>query len=241
MKANETERKPIGLSHLLIFCLACGIASAQVAKAQTSGVEILKLKWEKQIKLPRNFDPSVIPDGQVFTGLEARTAVPGTTASPNGADNQARADAAARSRALAPVDYFPNTPGRMPVYYVYSLKIRNAGPKTVVGVAWDYVFLDPDTKAVLGNHQLFNYTKASSGQIVNLRAQQRTRPVTIVKAQSPNSAKDSGKKDLERAVIQCVLYSDGGIWKNPVGRDSACELLRKNQPLRIKNEASLGP
>ena len=95
---------------VILFCIfTCESTLAQSEeKKPSSGVEILKLKWEKQARLPRNFDPSVIPTGQVFSIPESRTTMPGSTAAPIG--DEARREAANRSAALAPVDIFPNTP-----------------------------------------------------------------------------------------------------------------------------------
>jgi hypothetical protein len=213
---------------VLLGIFTCGSVVAQSeSKQPASSIEILKLKWEKQVRLPRNFDPSVIPDGTVFSNMESRTAVPGSTQAPFG--DESRQEAARRSAALGPVDIFPNTPGRMPVFYVYSLKIRNVGAKTIQAVAWDYVFLHATTKAVLGNHHLLSYSIAKPAQTVTLQAPQRTRPVTVVQAGKPD-AKDEAPKFLERAVIQCVLYDDETSWKNPAGRDGVCDLLKKNKP-----------
>jgi len=152
--------------------------------------------------------------------------VPGSTQSPNG--DGVRRDAAERSAALAPVDYFPQTPGRMPVVYLYSMQARNVGSQTVVGIAWDFLFLDSSTNALLGEHQLLSYDKIPSGKTVDLKVAQRTRPITVLRASSPEI---KGKRNIERAVIQCVMYSDGTTWHNPVGREGACEALSKNQPL----------
>ena len=223
---REMPQRTFQLGQLLLLsCLMCGSGWAQAEGAKTnSGVEILKLKWEKQARLPRNFDPSVIPTNDTFRSMEARTAAPGSTQAPYGDD--ARRDAAARSAALAPVDYFPNTPARMPVFYVYSLTIRNNGSKTIQAVAWDYVFLNASSQTVVGNHHLLSYMTVRASQSATLKGTERTRPTTIVSAANvkPNT---TSTKLLERAIIHCVLYDDGTTWRNPAG-DSECDLLKKN-------------
>ena len=212
---------------LPLFALTCVTAWAQAEPAKaSSGIEIVKLKWERQLRVPRNFDPSTVPDNGIFSSMESRTAVPGSTQAPNG--DAVRRDAAERSAALAPVDYFPKAPGRIPVVYLYSMKARNVGSKTVVGVAWDYLFLDSTTNARLGDHQLLSYDKIPPGKTVNLQAAQRTRPFSVLTARPANT---KGMHNLERGVVQCVMYSDGTAWHNPLGREESCEALRKNQPL----------
>jgi hypothetical protein len=217
---------------LLLCNFACASALAQSQTQQPlSNIEILKLRWEKQARLPRNFDPSVIPTGAVFSNMESRTAIPGSIQAPFG--DEARQEAARRSAALAPVDIFPNAPARMPVFYVYSIKIRNDGEKTVSAIAWDYVFIHAITKAVIGNHQLLSYSVIKPGRVVTLRSAQRTRPIAVLQAGKPD-AKGQASRFLERAVIQCVLYADETIWKNPAGRDDVCDLLKKNKPSQTR-------
>src|SRR5581483_6611256 len=69
---------------------------------------------------------------------------------------------------------FPATPGRLPVYYVYSLKIRNDAEKQIEGIAWDYLFLDPNTGAELARHQFLSYAKTPPLHSATLQAQNRT-------------------------------------------------------------------
>ena len=219
------------LTHLvLLSLLITGVAYAQSPRSSTSesGIEILKLKWEKQVTLPRNYDPSTIPDNGVFSTMQSRTSVPGSTQAPIG--DEGRRAAADRSAALAPVDYFPTAPSRMPISYVYSLTIRNAGSKTIEAVAWDFVFIDSQTHAVLGKHQILSYTKSSSGTTVTLHGRERTRPVPVVAVQAADQPKVKTPRMLEQGVIECVRYADGSTWKNPRGQDGICEALNRNQP-----------
>jgi len=222
------------IAYLIIFVLlACGAARAQSGTANTkSGVEILKLKWEKQARLPRNFDPSVIPTNGVFSTMESRTTVPGSTQAPYGDD--ARRDAAARSAALGPVDYFPNAPSRMPFSYQYSLTIRNVGSKTIQAVAWDYVFISPTSQAVVGTHHLLSYRIARPAQGVTLKGSQRSRPVSVLSVATNAVSNKKSAKPLERAVIQCVLYEDETTWHNPAAPEGVCEILKNNMPVKTR-------
>ena len=224
---TEMHQRTFQLGQLLLLSFfLCGSGWAQTEGAKTnSGVEILKLKWEKQARLPRNFDPSVIPTNDTFRTMESRTAVPGSTQAPYGDD--ARRDAAARSAALAPADYFPNAPARMPVFYVYSLTIRNNETKTIQAVAWDYLFINPTSQAVLGAHHVLSYNHVKVSQSATLKGSERARPTRVVSAENAEAKQTS--KPLQRAVIQCVLYEDGTSWQNPARAD-ACELLKKMRP-----------
>src|SRR5204863_2846091 len=132
VRTSSTRHTSSGFVSLLmppVFVCAFLSLSAATAAAQSetakpaSGAQIVKLKWDKQARLPRNFDPSVIPDNGVFTTMESRRTVPGSSQAPYGDD--IRGDAANRSAAMDPDDYFPKSPSRMPFWYVYSLTTRN--------------------------------------------------------------------------------------------------------------------
>jgi hypothetical protein len=48
---------------LLFACFTSTSASfgQEVLRLDAPNIEILKLKWDREVRLPRNFDPSVIP------------------------------------------------------------------------------------------------------------------------------------------------------------------------------------
>ena len=208
----------------IFICLATAWVS--IAQEQTNvlspPIEVLKLKWGKEVRLPRNFDPSVIPTGRTFNDPVASTS--GTV--PNAVD-ATRAATAAQSAAQASNSAFPATPARLPVYYVYSLKMRNDADREIDAVAWDYLFLDPKTGAELARHQFLSYVKTLPLRTVTLRAQNRTPPIRILRA--VNDAKQM--RPIERAEIQCVLFADDTVWRNRFGRKGTCEFLKNNETI----------
>jgi hypothetical protein len=231
MKQLRTKLELVGLT--ISFLVMGGSALAQSGTEKPkSGVQILKLKWEKQIGIPRNFDPSVIPTNGVFTNMESRTAVPGSTQAPLG--DEARREAANRSAALAPVDSFPSAPSRIPVYYLYTLTIRNVGIKSIKAVAWDYLFLDPISEVVIGEHHLLSYAKVSPEHSVTLKASQRMRPLRVLPATTKAKDSNNSQKPLQRGIVQCVLYEDGTTWQNPA-TDYSCEILKNSQRSRPRS------
>ena len=98
----------------------------------------------------------------------------------------------------------------------------NVGPKTIAGIAWDYVFLDPATNAEVARRQLLTLTKISPDKTSNIEALLSAR---LLLATSPETQK--GRKFGERAVPQCVLYSDETTWKNERAPQAACDYLKK--------------
>jgi hypothetical protein len=216
---------------LVIGAVVCAtIVSAQHAgNSSSSGVEILKLRWHKQVRVPNNYDPAIIPTRGVFVdpASKAPAALPGSgidaprpTSNPN-----------------TSVDsniFFPTTPRRLPVFYLYSMKIKNTNAKRIEGVAWSYEFLDRETKSQLGRHEFLSYRKISPGAAGLLENPLRSPPVRVINASEDQPAQP---KMTERATIECVLFSDETTWRNGVARESVCNALIKGNPAKRKPPA----
>ena len=127
------------------------------------------------------------------------------------------------------------TPGRLPVSYVYSMKFRNLGNKEIEGIAWDYVFIDPNGGPELGRHQFLSYVKTEPNKVVTLKGQMRSPPLRIVTV----SSTEKRSKPIERASIQCVWFADETFWRNPTSRKGVCEFLKsKGNLLKQKRSAT---
>jgi len=182
--------------------------------------EILKLKWEKQIRLPRNFDPSVIPTNGGFTD-PAKAASSAASPPTSGFES-------------SPAVSFPAAPGRLPVVFVYSLRIRNTSNKVIEGVAWDYVFMDPRNSNEVGRRQFVSFETIPAGKNVTFNGIMQSSPPKVVQLH------DRQKTEIrmtESASIQCLLYADYTIWKNPSARRGICELLATQRSLWKRRRA----
>src|SRR6266480_2372194 len=123
-----------------VFFICCAAAVTSFAQENpAASIEVLKLKWEKEVRLPRNFDPSVIPANGAFNDPTSRT----SASAPTSALDATRIATARVAAASSSSSEFPSMPGRLPVVYVYSMKVRNAGARAIEGIAWDYLFIDP--------------------------------------------------------------------------------------------------
>lgn len=178
--------------------------------------EILKLKWEKQAKLPDNFDPS--NGGAAGSINDSAT----SSRSSGGGGGSSGGSGGSTTQGLQ-----PSAPSRVFFTYVYSMKIRNTGSKEIEGVAWDYLFLDPSTSAEVGRHQFLSFEKVPSNKTATFQSQQRTPPVRIVRTQNVEINKH--EKLLEKSVVQCVLYDDGTTWRNEAANPDICNLLKKGK------------
>lgn len=219
---------------LVIFLSSAATSIGQGSRGpSTPNIEILKLHWERQIQLPRNFDPSTIPTGGTFNDPASRSAL--NTVAPV---DLTRAATSAQAAAATSNNTFPLTPGRLPIFYVYSMKIRNTGARLIEGIAWDYLFIDPNSNTELGKHQFLSYERIPVNKSATLKSQLRSPPIRVIRtADPPKNSHGSRPKFIERAVIQCVLYADDTVWKNPSARDDACELLKNSKTL-IKRKAA---
>jgi hypothetical protein len=211
------------LSCALLFSSATAFAQ-EANDPNKSNIEILKLHWEKEVRLPRNFDPSVIPTGGAVSDPASRT----SSAAPSSALDAVRIASRAQNTVAGGSTAFPETPARLPIVYVYSMKVKNEGAKMIEGVAWDYVFIDKDSNRELGRHQFLSYEKVATGKTVTFKSQLRSPPTRVVQA---SKARAKHPQMAERAVVQCVLYADDSSWRNHDAAVDVCSLLRKNKSL----------
>jgi len=115
------------------------------------------------------------------------------------------------------------------------MKFRNLGNKKIEGIAWDYVFIDPNGGPELGRHRFLSYVKTEPNKVVTLKGQMGSPPLRIVSA----SATEKQAKPIERASIQCVWFADATFWRNPTSRKGVCEFLKsRGNLLKQKRSAT---
>jgi len=66
--------------------------------------------------------------------------------------------------------------------YIYRVKLRNNGNKVITALAWDYVFVDPETSVELDRHSFFSETKLSPGKTTSLIAVSLRPPSRVIPA-----------------------------------------------------------
>ena len=114
------------LSCALLFSSATALAQ-ETNDSNKSNIEILKLHWEKEVRPPTNFDPSVIPTGGTFNDPASRT----SSAAPTSPLDAVRAATRAQSAAAGGSTAFPDTPARLPLI-VQLVNVGDATPEPVV-------------------------------------------------------------------------------------------------------------
>ena len=228
-------------SRKLILCAAFLVVMSYSALAQQPNessplpLEILKLKWERQVQLPRNFDPSTIPVNGVFNDSNVRSTVNSVI---NPADATRTATRNQSNAETSQTAVFPATPGRLPVVYVYSMHVKNVGGKTIDGVAWDYVFIDATSNKEVGRHQFLSFETLKDQKETTFSSQLRSPQVRVVQTTNGNNGSKESPKYTGRAIIQCVLYSDETAWRGPQASNDICALLKTQRDLRKKKRAA---
>jgi hypothetical protein len=199
------------LSVCLVSVLASADLFAQEQQTSESNIEILKLKWEKQMRLPRDFDPSAGITGGISDPTRS-----------SAGSNAGGGRASGGEQGIAP----PAPPSRVFLMYVYSMKIRNNGPKPIEAVAWDYVLLDPTSHTEVARHQFLSFEKVQPDKTATFESLQRTPPI---KTKIEDKESDKHTKPEERAIIRCVLYADETTWRDSNTPENVCDLLKKGK------------
>jgi len=95
--------------------------------------------------------------------------------------------------------------------FIYQIKVRNNGAKTIQRVVWEYVFFDADTKQEVGRFQFTSETKLKPREVGKLVETRNSPPTRVI------DAKDAGKKSpnvLEQVNIKSIHYTDGSVWES---------------------------
>lgn len=97
------------------------------------------------------------------------------------------------------------------IAYLYQLKVRNDGTKTIESVTWNYIFLDSATHQQVGQRQFTSKTNLKPNKTVSLVIHSRTPPTETI------NAAHAGKKlhilYIEQANIKSIKYTDGSVWQ----------------------------
>ncbi|HKC65278.1 MAG TPA: hypothetical protein VKB86_16675, partial [Pyrinomonadaceae bacterium] len=115
--------------------------------------------------------------------------------------------------------------GRPRFGYIYSLKIKNNGQKTIKAVAWEHIFIDPGNHQELGRVLLRTLHKVSPTKSVTLEGEANRPPTRVVSVEGLQ--KDSRSPFDEHVEVKCVMYSDGSFWKDASVDERVCRGLKR--------------
>ena len=97
--------------------------------------------------------------------------------------------------------------------YIYKIKVRNNGAKTITRLYWEYQFLNPETQEVMGTREIFSVLKLSPQKSHVIKAFSRRQPTILVSADRLD--KKYRDQYIERLIIHRIHYSDGTAWQRP--------------------------
>ncbi|HEX8337275.1 MAG TPA: hypothetical protein VF621_11140 [Pyrinomonadaceae bacterium] len=195
---------------LVLCCLTLSLGGA--ARAQTPaappGVEVLKYGWSKERTNWESdpFAPTVegmndVRRRQGDQRRAERARGTGNTAEAAKVEQEQRAEQVIRARPPAPPRYA----------FRYKISVRNAGPKAIKEIDWDYVFTDAATGEVLGRREFTGVEKIAPGRQKELNFMSPAAPAQRISVQSLNKKERDGLG--EQVVVVRVLYEDGTEWR----------------------------
>jgi hypothetical protein len=204
------------LSLLLLFLLLASIAAAQAPSSQPDapGIAVIKMTWRME---GRNNSLDVDPlrgaeqlgqwqraqqEAMQENVLRAEKNLPQLPI-PQGAAPDPR-----RGAQPDPIGrrYYGASPG-----YIYEVRFRNTGLKTVRGLVWEYVLFDPDTQLELGRHSFTSKKSISPSKSKTLFGRTASRPAPVIRVVTAGNP--SLPHYFEQVVIQRIVYDDGSVWK----------------------------
>ena len=165
----------------------------------TFQIKIVKLSWSKRTPPPRGWDRPLY-----------------SAANPSSYD-PSRPTASSKGRPRS-------TRGRRSPYYFYEVTLTNEGDKTVQAIAWDYRISDPSTLRELSLHSFKSYVEIRKDKTITLEGRSAEPPSRVVSI--AGLQKDKRSPFIEQAMVKCVIFSDGTLWKNPFAPLTECETLR---------------
>lgn len=98
--------------------------------------------------------------------------------------------------------------------YVYKIKVKNSGAKTIKTIDWEYQFLDPNSQEQVEQRTFTSGLRLAPGKTKVIEQRLSRKPTQVV------SADQLGQKlrdqFTERVVINRIVYTDGSVWQRPV-------------------------
>ncbi len=93
--------------------------------------------------------------------------------------------------------------------YIYELKVRNTGKKSISKLIWEYVFFEPGTEREVGRRRFESKINIGPGKTKTLKIRSTSSPTGILDA--TKSDNNSREQYVEKIVIRSVEYADGSL------------------------------
>ena len=191
------------LSLMLLAALVPAQDSTNVS--DPPDVEVVKKSWRKTVRSPDlDEDPFETSDRHREAVRAQRRSV------------ESNAARIARGEEVLPAKLpsaGPPAPAPDPysTTYIYTVKVRNTGAKTMRSMVWEYVFTDPGTGKAVGRHHYESKVKIRAGRSGELVGHSASPPARGVDARRAGDVSEG--RLVERVVIYRIEYEDGSAWE----------------------------
>ena len=95
--------------------------------------------------------------------------------------------------------------------FVYRVRLRNEGQKTIRAVEWEYIFIDRATQREVARHHFQSEEKVRPGKrktLVEYSTSPPTKIISVGMLSHPES-----DRFIEKVMIKGVRYEDGSVWE----------------------------
>jgi hypothetical protein len=92
----------------------------------------------------------------------------------------------------------------------YEVEVRNDTGKQIRKVFWAYLFLNPETNAVVGRQRFETEAKIKPGKLKKLQGLTYNPPTTVSSVRALKQGSD--REDFERVEVFRVQFDDGTFW-----------------------------
>ncbi len=188
---------------LLLSLPAVGAyAQTSPGSSDVPNVIVIKKQWSFQVRNPAL-------DESPFIEIEERLQAEQDLRE-NAAENRRRAGLGLKPVRVKERPRTERNEGSASAKYVYQIKVKNAGEKTIRELILEYVFFDPNTELEIARLRFMSKKEIAPSKTKDLVFRMVSSPTGTV------NAKDTGKKSRElyseQVIIQSVIYKDGSKW-----------------------------
>lgn len=208
----------IGATLFVLSLVIVSTAQTPTASQTPLDLAVLQFSWDQRMPMRANSTQDGF-DAEAGTNPNARTPIDAAQAdaSPRGGRRAApvgtNGKAVMGSQALPVPTPNAKAPDADTPFYIYQVKIKNNGTKTIKAIVWDYAFADPDAQNELAHHAFRSIVNLKPTQSKKLSEATPAAPTNIVNVKRLNS------KERQRLVEQIIIirleYTDGTVWEHP--------------------------
>jgi hypothetical protein len=190
------------------------VLSASWVQAQQAAagppVAVLKYGWDHSQIIDVN-------SGIADPAVRALSPVPTWPAGAQGGYDPPRSRARRTTSSIIPTggitDDVEGSPGStLPrrEFYTYTLRLRNSAERAILAIEWEYVIVDPHSRAELARLKFRTIKKIRPGKTQSLTGSTRTPPTRTMSVQGLHHK--SGPEAGESIEILRIQYADGSLW-----------------------------